>query len=499
MTGRSLAPVAAIVAAATCALAGCAVGPDFHLPSESSPARYTPEPLPSTTASAQTVAGEPQSFVSGADIPARWWDVFHCEALNRLIQDSLRANPSVPAAEAALRAARESWLAQRGAYWPQAGASLSSSRQKSPDVLSSPTASGDSLYTLHTAQLNISYTADVFGLNRRQVEALRAQVDVQAFQLQAAQLSLTSNVVAAVIQIASLRGQIEATRSTLQILGDQIAILRRQFELGAIPEANVIAQEGTIAQAQAALPGLMKQLAQQHDLLAALTGRHPAELEPLQIGLQDLQLPRELPLSLPSRLAEHRPDILSAQAQLHAASAQVGVAVANMYPQITLTAGVGSSATRVADLFTGGSGLWSIAGSIAQPLFQGGTLLHRKRAAEASYDQALYQYRSTVLAAFQNVADALHALRYDAESLAAAATVERKALETLQIAQRQLELGDTSYLALLTAQQTYQQARLNAVQAQAARLADTAALFQSLGGGWWNSDRALDRQPTPMP
>lgn len=477
-------------AAASCMLLGCAVGPDFQPVSEPARSGYTAEALPPQTASAEAPGGAAQTFVPGADIPARWWDVFHCEPLDRLIEQALRANPTLPAAEAALRVAQENALAQRGAYWPQVSANLSSTRQKSPDILSPAVASGESLYTLHTAQLNISYTADVFGLNRRQAEALEAQVDSQRFQLEAAQLSLTSNVVATVIQIASLRGQIDATQSTLQILGDQLVILRRQLELGAIPEVNVIAQEGTLAQARAVLPGLMKQLAQQQDLLAALTGRTPAETQALQIGLEDLHLPQEVPLGLPSALAQHRPDIRSAEAQLRAASAQVGVAVANMYPQITLNAGLGSSATRVADLFTGGTGLWSIAGAIAQPLFQGGTLLHRKRSAEATYEQALHQYRNTVLAAFQNVADALHAIRFDAEGLAQAAIVERRAHDTLTIAQRQVELGDTSYLALLNAQQTYQQARLNTVQAQAARLSDTAALFQALGGGWWNDRRA---------
>lgn len=484
----------AAAAAAVLALTGCAVGPDFHRPEAAAPPVYTSEALPVQTASAATVAGAPQTLVTGADIPARWWSVFHSEPLNHLIEQALRANPNVPAAEAALRAARENVLAQRGAYWPQAGGTFTSTRQKSPDAVSPTLASGDSLYTLHTAQLNISYTADVFGLNRRQVEALQAQVDYQRFQLEAAQLSLTSNVVSAVVQVASLRGQIDATRSTLQILGDQLQILRKQLELGAIPEVNVIAQETTLAQARAVLPGLMKQLSQQQDLLAVLTGRTPAEMEALEIGLGDLQLPQELPLSLPSMLARHRPDIRSAEAQLHAASAQVGVAAANMYPQITLNAGVGSSATRVADLFAAGTGLWSIAGSIAQPLFQGGTLLHRRRAAEASYEQSLFQYRAVVLTAFQNVADALHALRYDAEILVEAATVERKARQTLTIAQRQVELGDTSYLALLTAQQSYQQARLNTVQAQAARLSDTAALFQALGGGWWNNDSAPENR-----
>ncbi|GAC1524782.1 MAG: efflux transporter outer membrane subunit [Ramlibacter sp.] len=480
-----------VVVAAGCALAGCAVGPDFRGAQANAPDRYTSEQLPAQTSSTEANAGVAQTFVVGAQVPLKWWALFDSAPLDQLIEQALRANPSIPAADAALRVAQETARAQRGLYWPQIGASLSSSRQRTPDVLSPSLTSGDSVYTLHTAQLNISYVPDVFGLNRRQVEALQAQADFQKFQLQAAQLSLASNVVAAVVQIASLRGQIEATGSTLKILNDQLSILRRQLELGAIPELNVIAQESTVAQTEAVLPGLLKQLALQQDLLAALTGRRPAEMQSVEISLEDLHLPAALPVSLPSSLAEHRPDILAAEAQLHIASAQVGVATANMYPQITLTAGVGSSATRVADLFGAGTKLWSIAGALAQPIFQGGNLLHRKRAAQAAYEQALYQYRSTVLSAFQNVADALHALQFDAQGLTAAATVERKARQTLTIVQRQVELGDTSYLALLNAQQAFQQARLNAVQAQAARLADSAALFQALGGGWSAADLSV--------
>lgn len=478
-----------LIVAVVMHLSGCAVGPDFTPPTPPAVGSYTSEPLPEQTASVDTIAGAAQRFMPAADIPAQWWTLFESERLNALIEQAIRANPSIPAAEAALRAAQETVRAQRGAYLPQVGTNLATTRQNTAQLVSPTLASGDNLYSLHTAQLNISYTPDVFGANRRQVEALQAQTDYQRFQLEAAHLSLSSNVVASVVQIASLRGQIAATESTIQILLNQLNILRRQLELGAIAEANVIAQEGTLAQTRAILPNLMKQLAQQQDLLAVLTGAYPGQLQALVLDLADLHLPLALPTSLPSSLAEHRPDIRSAELQLHAASAQVGVATANMYPQISITGGLGSSATRVADLFTGGTGFWSLAGSLAQPLFQGGSLLHRKRAAEAAYDQALYQYRSTVLAAFQNVADVLHALLFDADTLAAAATVEHTALQSLNIARRQVELGDASYLALLTFEQTYQQSRINTVQAQAARLTDTAALFQALGGGWWNREQ----------
>jgi NodT family efflux transporter outer membrane factor (OMF) lipoprotein len=351
--------------------------------------------------------------------------------------------------------------------------------------------SGENFFNLHTAQLSVSYAIDVFGTNRRQVEALQAQADLQRFQLEAAHLSLTSNVVATVIQVASLRAQISATESTVQLLDEQRKLFSRQLELGAIPEVNLIAQEATLAQTSATLPPLKKQLAQQQNLLAVLTGRYPSEMASIEFDLADLQLPEELPVSLPSTLVQYRPDVRASEEQLHTASAQVGVAVANMFPQLTLTGGLGSSAPAIAGLFTSGTGFWSVAGSLTQPIFQGGTLFHRKRSAEAVYEQAANQYRSTVLSAFQDVANTLYALRFDAETLAAALAAERLTFRTFEIVRRQVELGDTSYLALLSAEQAYQQARINLTLAQANRFADTAALFQALGGGWWNRAGAV--------
>ena len=334
--------------------------------------------------------------------------------------------------------------------------------------------------------MGVSYTLDAFGANRRQVESLKAQAEFQRFQLEATYLTLTSNVVVAAVQEASLRAQITATEQVIQIETEVVQIFRRQQELGAIAMADVVAQEATLAQLQATLPALRKQLAQQRDLLARLAGRFPSEELAERFELSRLELPQELPVSLPSKLVEQRPDVRAAEAQLHSASAQVGVAVANMLPQITLSAGAGTSATQLSQWFVPGNQFWLLGASLTQTLFDGGTLLHRKRAAEAVLDQAGAQYRASVLTAFQNVADTLRALQYDADALKAQVAAEHAASESLAIARKALELGSISYLSLLNAEQIYEQTVISLVQAKANRYADTAALFQALGGGWWN-------------
>ncbi len=470
-------------------LSACAVGPDFKTPEAPKAARYTEQALPATTASAQAAGGEAQRTVDGRDIPAQWWTLFHSPALNSLIEDALKNNPNLQQAEAALRAAQENVYAQQGAYYPSVSANFTPSRQKDAlGTVTSNAASGAGVYNLHTVQLNISYVPDVFGGNRRQVESLQAQSDAQRFQREAAYLSLTSNIVTAAVQEAALRAQIAATEKMVRLEQETLDLTKRQSELGAVPEAAVAAQLAVLAQTQAQLPPLQKQLAQQRDLIAALAGRLPADMPHETFELSALQLPQELPLSLPSQLVRQRPDVRAAEENLHAASADIGVAVANMLPQFSLTAGGGSVATQLSNLFKSGTGFWNLAGGVTQPLFEGGTLLHRKRAAEATYDAAAAQYRATVIAAFQNVADTLQALHADADALQAAATAERAAADSLAIAKRQVELGDMAYITLLSAEQTYQQAAMNLALAQANRYADTAALFQALGGGWWNRD-----------
>jgi NodT family efflux transporter outer membrane factor (OMF) lipoprotein len=469
-------------------LSACAVGPDFERPAAPEAAGYTLEPLARQTSSTDVTGGQAQHFVQGLDIPGQWWTLFHSKALNALIEQALRNNPTLPAAQAALGKAWENVYAAQGAFFPTVVAGYSPSRNKTATgVVFTSASSGKPWFTLHTTQVVVAYEPDVFGGTRRQVESLMATAELQGYQVEATYLTLTSNVVAAAVQEASLRGQIAATEEIIKIETGALGILRKQFELGQVAGADVAAVEATLAQAEATLPPLQKQLAVQRDLLTALIGRLPSEEPAAKFELAALQLPQDLPVSLPSKLVDQRPDIQVAQAQLHAASALIGVAA--QLPQFTLTANAGTTANQIGQLFrTPGTAFWTVAGNVAQTIFDAGTLLHKKRAADAAFDEAAAMYRSTVITAFQNVADALHALKFDADGLKAAYAAERAAFKSLEIVHRQLQLGAVTYLALLTAENTYQTALIALVQARAARYADTAALFQALGGGWWNRE-----------
>ncbi|MFZ0007552.1 MAG: efflux transporter outer membrane subunit, partial [Steroidobacteraceae bacterium] len=430
--------------------------------------------------------GEAQQFNAGGDIPADWWRLFHSPDLNALVERALAANPDLKAARAALTAAHESTLAQRGAYFPAVTGSLSASRNKSPAGLSPVPSSGALLYSLYTPEVSVSYVADVFGLNHRMVESLAAQEEATRFELAAARITLSANVVLAAIGQASLRGQIEATRALIELDTRGLEMLRRQLARGYAGRLDVAAQEAQLAQQTATLPPLLQQLALENDLLAALTGSAPQAAPPAELELAQLELPQQLPVSLPSQLIEQRPDVRQAEANLHAASAAVGVAIANRLPNLMLTADLGDSALALNQLFAPGTGFWDLGAGLTAPVFAGGTLLHRQRAAQAALEQAREQYRSTVLSALENVADTLSALRHDADTLAATAAAAAAARTTLELVQRQQQAGYAGYLQLLSAEQSYQQALLGRVQAQASRYADTAALFEALGGGWWN-------------
>ncbi|MGA2401057.1 MAG: efflux transporter outer membrane subunit [Syntrophobacteraceae bacterium] len=468
-------------------VSGCAVGPDFHRPEAPAAAGYTAKPLTKTASSPNVPGGEEQRFVNGMDIPQQWWTLFESPPLNALIEKSIRANPSLDAAKAALRQARELAAAQKGFFYPTVQGGASASRQKNAIETLAPTlTSGEAYFTLYTAQLTLSYMPDVFGLNRRQVESLEAQAEFQRFQLEAAYLTLTSNVAAAAVQEASLRAQIDATQKIIEIAGKLLEIMRRHLALGYVTALDVAAQEAALAQVEETLPPLEKQLALTRDLLTALAGRFPSEDMEEKFDLDALRLPQELPVSLPSKLVEQRPDMRAAEAAWHSACAQAGVAVANRLPQISITGSMGGTSTQLSSLFVPGNYFNNLTGSVTQTIFDAGTLLHRQRAAEAALNQAAAQYRSTVLNAFQNVADTLHALQSDADALRAAAAAERAARRSFELTRRQLELGSVNYQALLSAEQTWQQALINLTQARANRFADSAALFMALGGGWWN-------------
>jgi NodT family efflux transporter outer membrane factor (OMF) lipoprotein len=468
-------------------LAGCAVGPDFQKPAAPAVSGYAGHPLTTTVATANVAGGEAQRFSSGGGIPADWWTLFHSKQLSALIEQSLKNNPDLKAAQAALAVARENTRAQRGAFFPSVSAGFSATRQQDPPGALAPVPSNNAfLYSLYTPQLSISYVPDVFGLNRRTVESVKAQEDAARYQMIAADITLSSNVAAAAIQEASLQAQVDATRQLVDINTNIVKILQYQYDKGYASRIDLAAQEAQLAQVTATLPPLVKQLAQQHNLIAVLAGRYPNEAPAETFDLSSLQLPADLPVSLPSELVAQRPDVLQAEANLHAASAQIGIATANRLPNITLTANAGSTALALDQVFKSGTGFWNLGAALATPIFNGGTLLHQQRAAKAAYEQSAQQYRSTVLTAFQNVADTLVALEQDAEELKASAKAADAARLTLELSQRQVQAGYSGQLSLLSAEQAYQQARIALVQAQANRYADTVALFQALGGGWWH-------------
>jgi NodT family efflux transporter outer membrane factor (OMF) lipoprotein len=466
--------------------AGCAVGPEFKRPAAPANGGYTPAPLSTTSSTPNVAGGEAQQFVEARDIPGQWWTLFHSKPLNDLIERSLKANPDLKAAQAALLVARENVLAQRGAYYPSVTGGFSATRARTSSNISPVTNTPALNYSLYTPQVSVSFVPDVFGLNRRTVESLQAQEQQARFALAATHITLSANVAAGAVQEASLRAQIDATHELITINTNMLEILRTQFASGYVGRLDVAAQESQLAQVAATLPPLLKQLAQQRDLLAVLSGGFPNQDLAEKFELSSLQLPQELPVSLPSQLVEQRPDVRQAEENLHSASAQIGVAVANRLPNFALTADAGSMAVVLGRIFSGGTGFWDVGAGITQPIFDGGTLLHRERAAKAAYTQAAEQYRSTVLTAFQNVADTLNALQQDADALKAAAAAKDAAAVTLDLARKQFQSGYVNYLGLLNAEQAYQQAVINLVQAQANRYADTAALFQALGGGWWN-------------
>lgn len=470
----------------TIAMTGCSVGPDFHRPEAPKTDVYTTAPLPEKTSSAPGTGGEGQHFAFGKEIPDQWWTLFHSEVLDQLIRRALADSPTLAAAKAALRQARENWRAEAGALLPSVDANVSAEREKISGAVFGQPDTSFSPFTLYNASVNVSYMLDIFGGIRRDLEALQAQIDYQRFQLEGVRLTLTSNIVTAAVKEASLRGQIWATQEILEAQERQLDLVGYQFQLGGASRSDVLAQRTQLAQTRSTLPPLEKQLAQTRHQLAVLTGIFPGDARAMpEFDLNGLQLPQELPVSMSSSLVRQRPDILASEALLHAASAQIGVATANLYPQITLTGSYGSESSRLRDLLKSSAAVWSIAAGLVQPVFHGGTLTARRRAAVETYNQAASQYQETVLMAFQNVADALLALETDARTLKTQADAEAAAADTLDLTHKQFQLGAVSYLSLLNAERQYQQTRLGLIQARAARFADTAALFQAMGGGWW--------------
>ena len=480
--------VATIPLSAALVLAGCAVGPNFKRPEAPQTTSYTAEPLPAGTTASAGAAGTPQTYVVGADIPAQWWRLFHSDKLNSLVEQSLKGSPDVAAAQAALRQAHENVLAEEGVLWPALDGNGSAVRQKiSPAAFGQPNGT-PLIYSLFNATANVSYSLDIWGGARRELEAQQALTQYQNFQLEATYLTLSSNVVTTAIQEASLRAQVEATEQIIDADRKQLNTVQRQLALGGVSRLDVLTQQTQLANELASLQPLQKQLQQNRDLLSVLLGQPPSQPPGFTFTLDDLQLPQDLPLSVPAKLVAQRPDVRAQEELLHQASAEIGVSVANMLPQLTITGQYGGTSTEFSDLLKSSSNVWSLGAGVTQPIFHGGQLVHKKRAAVAAYDQAAAKYRSTVLSALRNVADTLHALDYDAAALQQQNVATEAAAETLKVSRSRYAAGSIGPLDLLVVERTYQQARIAQLQAQAARYADTAALFQALGGGWWNRD-----------
>ncbi len=468
-------------------LAGCSpVGPDFVRPAAPDVRQYTEGAQPQATASAPTRDGAVQVFETGASIPADWWHLFHSPKLDALIDNALHNSPTIAAAQAALENARQYAAAERGnLMFPAVDAKLGETRQRiSPEAFGFP--GNPTTFSLTNASVGVSYTLDFFGANRRQLEGLEAQADAQANLLRAAQVTLAANIATTAIREASLRAQLRASEAVAAAEKKTLDIMEVRERLGAISQTEMQQQRGTLAQTQATIPALQRQLAQSRHQLAVYAGKFPGDAQLPEFELDDLQLPEKLPLSLPSALIHQRPDILVSEAQLHQATANLGLTIAGVYPNVTLSASYGAMALVPGTMLNPGSAVWNLGTNLAQPLFHGGALEAGERAAEAALDQSAAQYRQTVLNAFQNVADVLRALETDAGTLSAESDNARASSRSLELARAQYETGSASFLTLLTAEEHESQARISLVQAQSARLADSAALFLAMGGGWWN-------------
>jgi NodT family efflux transporter outer membrane factor (OMF) lipoprotein len=487
-TGFAKSALVLAVAATVVTLAGCAVGPDFKTPDASKTERYTAETLPQQTASTAVAGGEAQTLRSGASIPAQWWQLYGSDLISQRIEQAFAHSPNVAAAQAALRQAQENLNAAVGGYYPRVDGNASVARQKANAATLTPGASGGYIYNVYGATVDVSYTLDLFGGVRRSVEAQAAQADYQQYQLEGTYLTLASNVVTATVQEASLQAQVTATEDIIKALEEQQRITEKQYELGGVALTDVLSARTQLEEIRSTIPALRQQLAQTRNQLAIYLGRLPSEQEAATLDLAQFKLPQDVPLSLPSQLAQQRPDIRAAEAQLHAASANVGVATANLFPSLTISGSYGSQSARDADLFKSATEVWSVAAGLTAPIFHGGELRARKRAAVAAYDESLANYQQTVLQAFANVADSLHALNNDADALQSRYAALTSAEKNLDLVQRSYRAGAVGYLNVLVAQRQHQEAKVNFIAAQAARYTDTAALFQALGGGWWNRD-----------
>ena len=472
------------VAMTALVLAGCAMGPDWVKPKAPEATTYSREALPEKTISSATAGGESQRFVASMDIPVAWWTLFHSPALNALVERSLKNNPTLAAAQAALRQAEEGVSAQQGFYFPTLQANMAASRQRNSGTLSPTLSNPVQQFNLYTPQLSISYAPDVFGLNRRAVESAQAQADVQRFQLEATYLTLASNVVVAALQEASLRAQLQSIQQQVSLQSEQAALYHKQFDLGAIAFSDVVMQEAALAQTRAQLPLLQKALAQQRDLITALAGEFPQQ-EPIEtFELASLTLPAELPVSLPAQLVEQRPDVRAAEEALHAASADIGVATANLLPQFSITGAMGGVSTQISNALSTGNAFWAATGGITQTLFDGGRTRANVDFARAGHGATVANYRRVVLTAMQEVEDGISGLAALERASLQAGNALATARRVFDMTRARYEGGASAYIDVIAAQQALLASERQATQLQGQRLVTSVFLIKALGGDW---------------
>ncbi|MHB8428855.1 MAG: efflux transporter outer membrane subunit [Acidiferrobacterales bacterium] len=467
--GRSLGAAAILLS-----LAGCAIGPVYHRP--------PPPPVKHFVSAGPPPVKGAQVFEYGQEPAGDWWRMFQSSRLDRLVDQALARNPSLHAAQASLREAHANLRAVMGIFYPQVNAGLSAERLRNSSAQFGGGSPGNT-FSLYTGNVNVSYYPDVFGINRFVYRQAQAQEDIARDALDAARLSVEGNVVVTALGAASFQAQIAATREIIKNEKRLLTLTQQQYQMGAASYLGVVAQKSQLASDEAALPPLMEALDRDQDALAALSGRYPTQWKRKVLSLTQLHLPGKLPVSLPSSLVANRPDIRAAEAQLRAANAAVGEAVARMYPLLEITASFGGQSLKPSTLFDSANRVWSLAGDLTAPIFEGGTLEAQKHAAQAAYSVSFSQYKVTVLGAFQQVADALRALQHDAAALNALDDELRSATTTLHLTQDQYRVGAVDYLALLSAEAGYSRARIGFVQVLAQRYTDTAALFVALGGG----------------
>lgn len=467
-------------------LSACMMGPDFHPPAPPPTQHYTAKPLPNKTVATKGQAGKSERFIIGENVKKDWWEIYHSPTINGLVEEGIHHSPNILAARATLRSALENYKAQFGTLLlPEITGQFSGERQRfSGQEFGDTKSKANTLFNLYDATVSINYTLDIWGGMRRQVEAARANVDFEKYELLAAYLTITSNIVTTAITASALQAQIDATESLIQAFSSQLSILQKQFELGGISQESVLTQKTLVEQTKATLPPLQKNLAAADHSLAVLIGKLPSEAKIPRIDLKKLYLPEKLPVALPSILVRQRPDIQASEALLHAASANIGAATANLFPQLTISATWGYESTILSDLINPKNNIWNYGTNLGQTIFKGGALVSQRKAAIANYENAVQQYRQTVLTAFQNVADVLRAIETDAKTYQANVAAEKAAEDNLRLIQGQYKLGGVDYLALLIAQQQYQQTVVARIKTEATRYADTADLYQALGGGW---------------